>query len=327
MIADPCFKSTQFTSPIGCQFGDQFQTATRTPQLLNAFVGSSDTDFWSILGDNFYDREGNHSKEFFSKLTNQVKETPFVTVPGNHDYWVMGTPQAGVVADQCANGFMQFYGQDSEASLVAGPGESTAPFNFTVDPSAAATSGCSRASPDNSRFFHQFGNVGIIGQSGAYTLEDYGAFMKESCQWLVNTKGIEVGVLVGHWDVGGMGAGDDMDVPSFYDELVAVPGCKEMAAAGNLKFFMGHTHCNVPHPHGHNDTGFMVAGQGMEGCANYGVPILDTTEGRTRVHYFDASTDDAFNAVTSCVTANGWRGCLNLAETWLDQPRTKTMVV
>jgi hypothetical protein len=50
-----------------------------------------------------------------------------------------------------------------------------------------------------------------------------------------------------------------------------------------LKFFMGHTHCNVPHPHGNTNTGFMVAGQGMEGCANYGIPILDTTGGRVRV--------------------------------------------
>ena len=43
----------------------------------------------------------------------------------------------------------------------------------------------------------------------------------------------------------------------------------------------------VPHPHGNIDTGFMVAGQGMEGCGNYGIPIIDTTEGRVRVWHFE----------------------------------------
>jgi hypothetical protein len=42
-------------------------------------------------------------------------------------------------------------------------------------------------------------------------------------------------------------------------------GCKALDSKGMLKFFMGHTHCNVPHPHGHLNTGFMVAGQGMGG--------------------------------------------------------------
>ena len=30
--------------------------------------------------------------------------------------------------------------------------------------------------------------------------------------------------------------------------------------------------------------------QGMPGCGNFGIPVLDTTEGRTRVHYFDTTT-------------------------------------
>mmetsp|Transcript_49155 Transcript_49155/g.105292 ORF Transcript_49155/g.105292 Transcript_49155/m.105292 type:complete len:485 (+) Transcript_49155:62-1516(+) len=326
MIADPCFKSTTYSSPVGCSYGGKFQTDVRTPALLNAFVGSEDIDFWSILGDNFYDRTGAGSKEFFAKLSTEVKATPMVTVPGNHDYWVLGDPLVGTVADQCGNGHMQFYAQDAEASLLAQPGDSTPPFNFTVDPAGKGLLGCDKASPDNSRFYHQFGNIGLIAQSGAFGLEEYNGFMTESCKWL-GTPGIEVGVIVGHWDKGGLGAGRDMDVPEFYDEMAKLPGCKEMAEAGNLKFFMGHTHCNVPHPHGHNDTGFMVAGQGMSGCSNYGIPVFDTTEDRNRVFYFDASTEDTFNNVTSCVGAKGWRNCLSLAEIWLDQPRTKSVVV
>ena len=148
--------------------------------------------------------------------------------------------------------------------------------------------------------------------------------------------------------------------PGFYDEMRRLPGCDALDARGMLKFFMGHTHCNVraaqgareagwlasscasntdpprvglacgrpiqkcvllvwpapsawwplpvgvgqreltpgsasrvlcdgqvPHPHGNIDTGFMVAGQGMEGCGNYGIPIIDTTEGRVRVWHFE----------------------------------------
>jgi len=321
LIGDPCVKSASITSLVGCEYGDKFQTGTRSPALLNAFVGSADTDFWGILGDNFYDRTGEASSEFFAKLRDETKSKPFLTVPGNHDYWVLGEPAFSSTADQCGNGHMQFYVQDSEAAATVS--SDAPPFNYSVDPSAHHfLYGCSKASPDNSRFYHQIGNVGVVAQSGAFELGDYHGFMSEACRWLASTDGVDVGLLVGHWDTKGMGVGEDMDVPEFYDQLVQVDGCKELAAAGNLKFFMGHTHCNVPHPHGHNDTGFMVAGQGMEGCGNYGIPVFDTTDGRTRVHYFDASTDEKYNATLSCVGSKGWRACLDLAETWLDQPRS-----
>ena len=37
---------------------EKFKTAARTPALLNAFVDSEDTDYWGVLGDNWYDRTG-----------------------------------------------------------------------------------------------------------------------------------------------------------------------------------------------------------------------------------------------------------------------------
>lgn len=71
----------------------------------------------------------------------------------------------------------------------------------------------------------------------------------------------------------------------------------------------------------------MVAGQGMEGCGNYGIPILDTTGGRVRVYYFpiddkkNAEGADNYDTTMSCLKENnGWRKCLHLATTWLDQP-------
>jgi len=112
-----------------------------------------------------------------------------------------------------------------------------------------------------------------------------------------------------------------------YELVRGLPGCRELDAQGRLKYMQGHTHCNVPHPHGHNGTGFMVAGQGMEGCGNYGFPVFDTTEGRVRVWYFPVTAVaphfepfDHFDQVHACVQERGWRRCTHLAELWLDEP-------
>ena len=64
----------------------------------------------------------------------------------------------------------------------------------------------------------------------------------------------------------------------------------------------------------------------MEGCGNYGVPIIDTTGGRVRVYYFPiddksfAEGTDNYAATMNCLKEKaGWGGCLHLATTWLDQ--------
>eukprot|EP00929_Paragymnodinium_shiwhaense_P034023 TRINITY_DN1855_c0_g2_i1.p1 TRINITY_DN1855_c0_g2~~TRINITY_DN1855_c0_g2_i1.p1 ORF type:complete len:512 (-),score=82.58 TRINITY_DN1855_c0_g2_i1:377-1912(-) len=321
LIADPCVRFASILSLIACDSAEKHQTAERIPALLNAFVGSEETNFWGILGDNWYDRTGHTTRGVFSKLSQAVKETPFVTVAGNHDYWVLGDPSRGSGLDQCGNGHMQYYAQDSDAASLVAPGAKLAPFNYSVKPPLNPFT-CHPAAADNSRYFHQIGNVGIIAQSGVFTEEEYLPFMKRACSWLSSTPDIEVGMIVGHWDVQENGAQKDMDVPSFFDIMKTLDGCDAFNAAGNLKFVMGHTHCNVPHPHGHNDTGFMVAGQGMEGCGNFGVPVVDTTEGRTRVLFFNTTTDEQYTAVLSCVQGKGWRACAeSFATTWLDQKR------
>jgi len=327
IIADPCFQDTSITALVGCIYAKEFKLATRSPALLNAFVGSFDVDYWGILGDNFYDRTGEGSAIFYSMLNQSVKEKPLITVPGNHDYWILGSPRLSSRNDQCGNGHMQFYAMDSDAAARVPPGSPLAPFNYSVDPRGGFFSACKIASADNSRYFQQMGNVGIIAQSGAYTLEEYMPFVTEACKWLASTPGIEVGILVGHWDNMLLGVQHNMDMPHFYDKVSDVPGCAAFAVAGNLKFIMGHTHCNLPHPHGHVDTGFMVAGQGMTGCGNYGIPVLDTTGGRTRMFYFDTSSDEKYEAVMGCVPKKGWRACINLADVWLDQPRKESFSV
>ena len=138
---------------------------------------------------------------------------------------------------------------------------------------------------------------------------------------------MDVAMIVGHWDVDGLGCDKTMAGPMFYDEMKVLPGCDDLDARGMLKFFMGHTHCNLPHPHGKIDTGFMVAGQGMGGCGNYGMPIVDTSDGRIKVYHFgivDKDKTDRYNQTMGCLESKGWRQCTELAELWLDQPLNST---
>ena len=146
--------------------------------------------------------------------------------------------------------------------------------------------------------------------------------LEEACAWLPTQQGLDIVVLLGHWDVSGLGATEETAVPGMYEYLRTIKGCDAYDQRGMLKSVMGHTHCNVAHPHGYTNVGFMVAGQGMEGCGNYGIPLLDTTDGRVRFYYFPIVSKlgvDTYDEVTSCLSASGWRQCTYLAELWLDE--------
>jgi hypothetical protein len=329
LIADPCVLGASITSLISCQYGKKFQTYTRTVELINAFVPDKSTNFWGIFGDNFYDRTGKLTTDIFGRISLKAKSKLFLSVAGNHDYWVLGEPSVATTLDQCGNGHMQFYAQDSKAAESNFAGNSTAPFDFTVDPSKGhiVGLGCNQAAMENFFWYNQIGNVGIVGQSGAYPYEQVKPFMQEACTWLSKQSGLDVAILVGHWDVSGMGASSEMAMPLWYTEMATLPGCKEFDSRGMLKFVMGHTHCNDPHPHGKVGTGFRVAGFGMEGCGNYGMPMVDTTENRVRFWYFDTSSDEKYSAVIKCVTTKGWRQCSDLATLWLDQAIQKSTAV
>mmetsp|Transcript_78622 Transcript_78622/g.230714 ORF Transcript_78622/g.230714 Transcript_78622/m.230714 type:complete len:505 (+) Transcript_78622:55-1569(+) len=322
LIGDPCMSAGSIIGWIGCMYGGRFNTYERTVSLLNAFVPDESTDYWGILGDNFYDRTGDISAEVFSRLSMEAKSKFFITVPGNHDFWIMGSPTVATVADQCANGFMQFYAQDAKAAEAVTAGNTLAPFNFTVDPSDGRHFGlgCNLPAMSNMFWYHQIGNVGLVGQSGAHDLEEAQPFMVEACAWLAQQPGLQVAVLVGHWDNQLLGVSTDMGMPHWYHKMAALPGCSDLDQRGMLKYVMGHTHCNEPHPRGDVGAGFRVGGFGMNGCGNFGIPVLDTTESRVRFWYFDTSSDDSYNAVIKCVGQKGWRQCLDLATTWLDQP-------
>jgi len=244
-------------------------------------------------------------------------------VPGNHDYWVLGNPLLGSGADQCGNGFMQWYGQDTLAARNVSVKSAQPPFDFSIDPGRQLL-GCRKAAPSNFLWYNQIGNLGLVGQTGAYSLDALRPFMQEACSWAAAQSGLQVLLLFGHWDIPGMGAPPEMAMPEWYSEMAQVAGCSEFAKRGMLKFVMGHTHCNDPHPRGKDGAGFRVAGFGMEGCGNYGMPIIDTTEDLVRVWYFDTSTADLVDKVVACVSQNGWRSCTSLAKLWLSQPIAKS---
>eukprot|EP01065_Artemidia_motanka_P048451 TRINITY_DN779_c0_g1_i2.p2 TRINITY_DN779_c0_g1~~TRINITY_DN779_c0_g1_i2.p2 ORF type:complete len:482 (+),score=191.85 TRINITY_DN779_c0_g1_i2:64-1509(+) len=319
IVGDPCRKG----SAVGCTNEAKFQTTTRFPEMVNAIMGHDDADWWGILGDNFYDQSGSLTAEVFDELSAATLQKPMHTVPGNHDYWVLGSPIIGTGADQYANGHMQWYAQDAKCSESVMPGaKGVSPFDFSIPPEHRHL-----PSINNSFWYNQMGNIGMVGYSGAYGLSQTKSLMQEACTWLGKNHrsqggDVDVAVIVGHWDVGGLGASKDMAGPGFYDHMKVLSGCDVYEKNSTLKFFMGHTHCNVPHPHGHVGAGFMVAGQGMSGCGNFGFPIIDTTENRFRVYHFEVYSKDGKDTYAeklACIKEKGWRGCTAMADVWIDQ--------
>lgn len=314
LIGDPCYQSTHSKiALVGCFFSWIHNTYWNTPKLLNAFVPQM--DFWSLMGDNWYDQTGYVTKEINEQFSHKLKSVPFLSVPGNHDFWLIGKPLdylSNYDFDQRGSGFMQYYGQDTIAARDVMPGSYEAPYNFTAQ-------GPWKLPPVESFFFyHRMGNTGIMGFSGAHTWNETKPYFDEACNWFQEQKGIRVILLLGHWDINNMGSSIYMDTPDVYALIAKYTTCAPMKRM--IKFVMGHTHCNEPHPHGYTNIGFMVAGQGMVGCGNYGVPIFDTTEGRVRFYYFPIQRGHTEDLIRCVNAESGWRQCTHLAEMWLDEP-------
>ena len=90
-------------------------------------------------------------------------------------------------------------------------------------------------------------------------------YFKEACAWAGRQPGLEVALLVGHWDHADAGAlGRTGSVPGAYEAIRGLKGCAALDARRALKHMYGHTHCNRVHENG----GMMVAGMGMDGCGN-----------------------------------------------------------
>lgn len=104
-----------------------------------------------------------------------------------------------------------------------------------------------------------------------------------------------------------------MDVPAVYDYIKRLPGCD----GGNLRFMMGHLHCNKVHK---PDVGYLLGATGLRGsgCDSFGFAYVDSTAAREQVVHFELanSTMDRFDEVVDCFETQGVARCVHLGEVW-----------
>lgn len=319
IFADPCFN----TDWVNCYYKQDFHTFNHSIELLNAvFSHHREVNYWQILGDNFYDRDGHSSHNWFKYLIKAVRSTPLAVVPGNHDFWVHGNPTHWTIADQQGNGFMQFYGQDTIAATTST--DPNIPYDFTINPDSASKGPNNLPKAKNFMFYHKIGNTAFIGFSGAHPYHAHEQHFKEACQWL-KTANPDVILLLGHYNTAGGGCDDDTTVPAVYQEILQIPECQEYKS--RFRYFMGHKHCNIVTK---KDIGFLIGGQGMgnedntNACSGeYGFAIVDTTAKRFRVYYFaiaKINEFDHYNKILNCISQSGVSQCYHLAQLWADVP-------
>ena len=307
ILADPCFQSNW----ISCKYKDQWDMFNHLTGILNTINAYDDVSFYQILGDNFYDQQGEYTKSFFANLTPATKSKLFLTTLGNHDFWVMGTPMLKTKNDQYGNGFYQYYGQDVVTSSASSP------YDFSVNPDT-------KNLPPAGNFFtyNQVGNIAFMAYSGGHSYAENKPYFDEACSWAA-ADSIKLLFLEGHWNADGDGA-TDAAVPEVYVNLQQIPSCN--AIYSKIRYFEGHEHCNYVTQ---KDIGFMVGANGMSdsNCVNeFGIAVVDTTNNNFQINYFqlntaaDASVDN-YSKVVDCINQNnGISGCYSLATNWVNTP-------
>jgi len=322
-IGDPCFSSKY----VNCLHAAGYDTLKRISTLLNLAGQDPEVSFWSLLGDNFYDKKGKLSKSFFDRLSLDIKQKVLLTVPGNHDYWVHGLPSLQTPGDQFGLGFMQYYGQDTVSSLNTSRPNGEY-LDFSVHASDHLLPPMLRQpvpKHENYFFYNMVGNIGFLGYSGAHKWIHSVSDFRKGCSWFAEQKGLDVVMLLTHWNAEDSGCSVGMSGTSVHKKMLELPECKPLAS--KIKYFVGHTHCNMISEQG---LGFMLGGFGMMGtlsCSNFGLPVVDTTGGHIKVLYFPITTthtswdqgEAAFNNLTACVSSHGFGGCEHLAEVWMDE--------
>lgn len=304
IVADPCFQSKW----IRCKYQDDWQMFERLTSLLNAASVHDDMHYYHILGDNFYDREGQYTNAWFEALSLDTKSKLHLSVPGNHDTWVFGVPSLYGRKDQLQNGFMQYYGNDNMASLVS----PLIPFDFSVNPDGPNVNAQSLPPASNLFTYSKVGNVMFIGFSGAHPWQDQVAHFEAACAYAAEAQPKAI-FLEGHWNDDGDGC-SDASVPSVFSKLQGLPACA--AVKDRLRYFEGHKHCNLVES---KDVGFMVGAMGMSdsSCGGvFGIPVVDTFGGRMQVRYFKINDADAkadyYQETLECFKTKGISGCYDL---------------
>lgn len=321
LVADPCFNGDY----VGCREGAKYQVFDRLTQLLNVGL-TKDVDTWVIIGDNFYDPHGVLVPQFMQALTVEAKSKPVISCPGNHDFWQHGLPHSKKGGyDTYGNGYMQYWGTDTQAAVNQEKAGNSTPFDFSVNPSTEVI-----AKAENFFTYNMIGNLATITFSGAHTKDIMDPMFEEACRWVADVQPAYV-FVIGHWSSEKLGCAPDMRTEDVHGRIQKMEGCK--AIADRIKWFEGHQHCNWIVK---AKEGFRVAGWGMGGCGNFGVPYFDITDdGHLTIGYFPvvggngtlapahegpASPENVeWDVVISCLQAHGLKGCMNLGLQWHDQ--------
>lgn len=306
-IADPCFSSRDMF----CPYAQGFKVLDRLADVINKVVGSDDVDFWGILGDNFYESKSPIGDAFFARLNMTVKSKPFISVPGNHDFWIVGGPP-GSGYDQFGYGFMQYYGQDTQAGM-----RSSVPYDFSV-----ARAPHLLPIAENFLVSHQIGDLAFFGYSGAHPWKTLQPYAAEFCRWMENASSVTTALVLGHWNDDNLGC-SDTSVPNVWSHMKSLPGCSSKL----MLYVDGHEHCNkVTEP----DHGFMIGANGMGGCGQFGFMILESNDDPVkpvRVDYFEINNQshDYWDDVWGCLSTNGYIGCRDShAQGWRRAPPPPT---
>eukprot|EP00929_Paragymnodinium_shiwhaense_P014188 TRINITY_DN122078_c0_g1_i1.p1 TRINITY_DN122078_c0_g1~~TRINITY_DN122078_c0_g1_i1.p1 ORF type:complete len:573 (+),score=115.68 TRINITY_DN122078_c0_g1_i1:61-1779(+) len=307
-IGDACINP----DPNWCIYGKTFAVEKTLQTVLNALADHEELDYWMLLGDNFYDKgHGYLTSQFYSGLSKAVASKINGAIMGNHDYWANGHPASTLADDSFGNGHMQWYAQDT----LSAKDNDAKPFDFTASADKAQV-----VNPSNTFWYNMVGNVAMIGFSNNFNWTTLEPYFQEACQWAAFAEPSLV-VLLGHWNEPDCGCDTGMHTKEVYRRMLAMQGCQNL----NIKYFEGHKHCNYV---SETDTGFLVGAFGFEDtdtkCAGaFGLPILDTRNGRARLYYFELGVRgervDTFDVIINCIKEKGLSGCTQFAKLWLDE--------
>jgi len=276
--------------------------------VLNSMAAHHELDYFVLLGDNFYDKFGSSTTQFFAGLSLEASAKIHAAVMGNHDFWEHGSPP-GASDESFGNGHMQWYAQDAVASEL----DSAKPFDFSINPSSKKI-----AAVTNFIWYNMIGNVALIGFSGAHSWGESVPHFEKTCQWIASQR-LALVLLLGHWNSQDGGCAPGMNTENVYKTIQKVKGCDDLWT--RLKFFEGHDHRNRIVE---KNVGFCVGDFGFDGVGDLGLPILDTRNGRAKLYYFPLGTkmkrSNDFDEILGCISAKGFSACAQYSQVWLDQP-------
>jgi hypothetical protein len=306
LIGDPCIQSPWNNA---CSNGENYRNKQVLNSVLNGMAIHDELDYWVLMGDLFYDNIGDKTHDFFKGLSLEASSKPAGAVMGNHDFWICGSPDCAAKGDSFANGHMQWYAQDTYASLK----NDSEPFDFSVNPDSQK-----KTAIENTIWYNMVGNVATLGFSNAFSWDESKSYFEAACQW-VEAEQPALVIMIGHWHGSGMGCPTGMDTDHVYDSIQTLPGCDKLG--GKLKYFEGHTHTNQILK---KDTGFLLGSFGFDGGGNQlGLPILDTRNGMVKLNYFELGNNgqksENFDEILGCISAKGYSACEHYATSWMNQ--------